>query len=402
MNRSVFATIAVAGVVLLAGCPMLDDPSANTPTTTSYTVTVNPIGAESGESVSANVSEAAEGTTVTLTASLNSERQVALSASGVSISPAVISSNGGTATFAMAAQAVEVSAEFGEAGSDEPVNSYRDPRWVTGSDAHWTSEEGFDFDLRVWEDGTSTLNGTAGQWFTSNNIAFVFVPSSGSNKTYPYILLNETQGWLISDQRFTAGGCVGMIEKESTGSSAKPNIPGLESGADLAAAAGDSYDMIDMVNIPESDREQDSRLLDGTNHGWFSDSPMIGSPYYRADIDPDELRFTVNADENQTMLANGDWFTVNNTFLRVTHSSGYTTDYLYALDSDGTLYHLSVQAYDLGSFVIFEHMQNDEIESVCGTCGSEIPKDEPASPYATLEDGYSTFVPAPCPAGGCE
>ena len=78
----------------------------------SYPITVSPSGAASGESVTADVSEAAEGATVTLTAALNSGRQVALSASGVTISPEAISTDGGTATFTMPAAAVEVTAAF--------------------------------------------------------------------------------------------------------------------------------------------------------------------------------------------------------------------------------------------------------------------------------------------------
>jgi hypothetical protein len=104
------------------------------------------------------------------------------------------------------------------------------------------------------------------------------------------------------------------------------------------------------------------------------------------------------------MLANGEWFTVNNMFLRVTHSSGYTTDYLYAIDSEGTFYHLSFQAYERADFRIFKLTSNgSEFESVCGSiCSGEIPKGEPASIYARLDNGHSTFVPAPCPSGGCE
>jgi hypothetical protein len=70
---------------------------------------------------------------------------------------------------------------------EEPENSYRDPRWITGSDMHWVAgaELGFGtMDLRVWEDGTAKQGNTDGQWFTSNNIAFVFVPNSGTRTTY--------------------------------------------------------------------------------------------------------------------------------------------------------------------------------------------------------------------------
>jgi len=188
-----------------------------------------------------------------------------------------------------------------------PENSYRDLRWITGSDAHWTTgaESGVGtMDLRVWEDGTATMGSmmggtTEGQWFTSNNIAFVFVPSSGDITKYAYIFLDETQGSVLSDAGFMSGGYIGRIEKESAESVDKPTISDLQSGAELAAAAGDDYEMVDMVNIPESAKEQDPRLLDGTSQCWFQDNTNVGGVHhYRKDVDPDEFRFTVNQGSN--------------------------------------------------------------------------------------------------------
>ena len=37
-----------------------------------------------------------------------------------------------------------------------------------------------------------------------------------------------------------------------------------------------------------------------------------------------------------------------------------------------------------------------------GICSDEIPKGERASLYANMANGKSTFVPAPCPTGGCK
>lgn len=290
----------------------------------------------------------------------------------------------------------------------EPENSYRDPRWVTGSETHWKTGSIAigNFDLRVWDDGTAKLNNKDGQWFTSNNIVFVFVPGTGSSARFPYIFLDETQGSLLSDQSFTSGGYIGRIVKEAATSIAKPAVSGLKSGAELAAAAGENYKMVDMVNIPESAKQQDARLLDGTSQGWFQDNRSAGGiHHYRKDIDPDEFRFTVNQGTSRTMLANGKWFTVNNTFLRVTHSSGYTCDYLYAVDASGTFYHDSFQAYERGDFRMFKKTANgsDTFAATCGSiCSDEIPKGEAASLYSRMENGKSTFVPAPCPADGCK
>lgn len=290
----------------------------------------------------------------------------------------------------------------------EPENSYRDPRWITGSGKRWKTGSIAigNFDLRVWEDGTARLGSTNGQWFTSNNLAFVFVPNSGTLTKFAYILLDTTQASLISDKGFMNGGYIGRIVKDTAANVAKPTITGLKSGAELAAAAGAGYQMVDMVSIPDSARKQDARLLDGLTQGWFQDNRSAGGVHhYRKDVDADEFRFTVNQGTNRTMLTNGKWFTVNNTFLRVTHSTGYTTDYLYAVDADGTFYHNSFQAYERGDFRMFKKTANgsETFTATCGNlCTDEIPKGQGASLYANMATGKSTYVPAPCPVGGCK
>jgi formylglycine-generating enzyme required for sulfatase activity len=110
MKRIVFTVVAITGLtitgfLLLTGCPNGAFPAT-------YTVTVSPSGAEAGESVIVDLSEAAEGETVTLAASLGSGRQVSLSASSVTIDPSTISTDSGTATFTMPAASVEVTAMF--------------------------------------------------------------------------------------------------------------------------------------------------------------------------------------------------------------------------------------------------------------------------------------------------
>ncbi len=293
---------------------------------------------------------------------------------------------------------------------DEPANSYRDPRWITGSDAHWTSNsEWGGFDLRVWEDGTASMvnmmgGTTEGQWFTSNNIAFVFVQTSGELTKYPYIFLDSAQGSVLSSSGFANGGYIGRIQLEEAEAVDKPAISDLKSGAELAAAAGDEYKMVDMENIPDSAKEQDARLIDGPGVGWSQKN--VGSQHhYRKDVDADEFRFTVNQSGSRVMLANGEWFTVGKTFLRITHSDGYTCDYLYAVSEDGsTFYHDSFQGYERGDFRMFTQAENGpDFNDLCGEiCNDEIPKGEPASFYSTQDIGQSTYVPAPCPEGGCE
>jgi hypothetical protein len=291
----------------------------------------------------------------------------------------------------------------------EPENSYRDPRWITGSDSKWTTGSIAigKFDLQTWDDGTAIMNGKNGQWFTSNNIAFVFVPSSGTSVKYAYIFLDGTQGSVISDAGFM-NGFVGRFQKTTATGSTKPTITGLKSGAELAAAAGDDYKMVDMVNIPESAKKQDPRLIDTTSNCWFQNNESAGGTHnYRKDVDADEFRFAVIDKGQIVMLTNGNWFTVNNTFLRIQHSTGYTTDYLYAVTSDGYFMHDSFQAYERADFRLFQKYDNagGKFPATCisDSCSKELAKGAGPSLYANQGDtGKSTFTPAPCPAAGCK
>ena len=306
---------------------------------------------------------------------------------------------------------------------EEPENSYRDPRWITGDNARWKTSGDIaigNFDLRVWEDGTATMKGyndrfqlvdIAGQWFSSNNITFVFVPNSGNVKRYAYIFVDENHGSTISDKGYM-DGYVGRIEKVPADPVTKPTISGLLSGEALAKAQPDFatyYKMVDMVNPPKN--EQDARLIEGPGIGWFQDNSSNGGVHhYRKDVDADEFRFTVNQSGGRTMLANGTWFTINNTFLRVTHSTGYSVDYLYAyVPASGsgnsaqaeTFYHNSFMAYERADFRMFQKRDNSA-SFPCGGCNEEIPKGAAVSMYRNRDDGHSTFTPAPCPAGGCK
>ena len=306
----------------------------------------------------------------------------------------------------------------------EPENSYRDPRWITGDNAKWKTAGDIaigNFDLRVWEDGTATMRGyndryqmvdIPGQWFTSNNISFVFVPNSGNVKRYAYIFVDETHGSTISDKGYM-DGYVGRIERVDADPVTKPSISNLLSGEALAKAQSDFatyYKMVDMTNPPKN--EQDARLIDGPGIGWFQDNTSNGGVHhYRKDVDADEFRFTVNQGGGRTMLANGTWFTINNTFLRVTHSNGYQVDYLYAyVPASGsgqtaqseTFYHNSFMGYERGDFRMFAKKTNGGTWPCGSICSDEIPKGEKVSMYDSMANGKSTFIPAPCPAGGCK
>jgi len=313
--------------------------------------------------------------------------------------------------------------------AEEPVNSYRDPRWITGSGARWSG-----INLMVWEDGTArtgsgTTGGTVGQWFTSNNYTLVFVPNSGAVTRYAYIFLDEGIGTYLN-----SSGMSGRTEKRAVDHVAKPAVTNLRRGEDLARAQPDFntlYRMVDMVNVPEWAKEQDRRLLDGPDSGWVQFN--AGSAHhYRKDIDPDEFRFRVSG----AWLANGAWFTVNNTFLRVIHPGGdrvcrwetppggrptqvcrdadpYVVDYLYVVPSNERFLHNSFMGYERGDMRVFTKTANSASNSNtfansctggrnnCVDSNGELLRDRVAEYYRGTETGESTFIPAPCPPGGC-
>jgi hypothetical protein len=315
----------------------------------------------------------------------------------------------------------------------EPVNSYRDPRWVTGSEALWRMGS---TDLRVWEDGTARLGTANGRWFTSNNITFVFVPNTGTSLTrYAYIFLNESDGTFL-----TGAGMSGRMTRQGATRFEKPDLSPMR-GEELARSRPDFnelYRMVDMVNMPQSARGQDAQLLDGPNHGWLQIN-QGSTHHYRKDVDEDEFRFIVSG----ALLANGSWFTINNTFLRITYTGFYQNctwgcvggtgfgctggqfvqtcvddstrplvyevDYLYVV-SGGRFLHNSFMGYERGDMRHFTMIANDDsriaaIAQQCSRCVGEIPKGQGVSMYGPggfMEDvGHSTFVPAPCPEGGC-
>jgi hypothetical protein len=209
-------------------------------------------------------------------------------------------------------------------------------------------------------------------------------------------------------------GYVGRFQKSDlTTPTTKPTISGLKSGAELAAAAGADFARVDMQNIPASAKKQDSRLIDTTSDCWFQNNINAGGTHnYRKDVDADEFRFAVIDGGKITMLANGTWWTINNTFLHIEHSTGYAAEYLYALTSDGYFFHDSYMKYERADFRLFQKYQNDaptgtatgNFPPTCinDSCRKELPKGAAASYYSTQDIGKSTFTPAACPAGGCK
>lgn len=290
------------------------------------------------------------------------------------------------------------------------INSYRDPRWVTNDDFTWVNSDNGSIgtaQIKLWSDGVASMRigfmntSVTGQWYTVNNIALVIVPASGERYRFPYIFMDPSNISVIcnrSPMNMSGGGFIGRLQK-GTSTIAKPTVSTTQTAVQLAAANTPFADvMIDMVNIPANRQLQDSRLLTTTNEGWFQDNSRVtgATHHYRKDVDANSFRLATCMSGSTFQHINGAWFTVGNTLLRIRHSSGYTTNHLYVITTDGEFHHVSFQSFERGDFRMFVKTPNSGF-FVCNT-----PLSATASPVYNATNGATTYVPVPCPPGGCQ
>jgi hypothetical protein len=100
-----------------------------------HSITLIPGGASGVDAISSSIDTAPAGTAITLTATLDTERKVSLSADGVTFTPDVISTSGGTSTFTMPSSDVEIAAAFSDIFHSITIA----PSGAVGSDAVGTS-----------------------------------------------------------------------------------------------------------------------------------------------------------------------------------------------------------------------------------------------------------------------
>jgi hypothetical protein len=308
-------------------------------------------------------------------------------------------------------------------------NSWRDPRWVTGDDFVWTGGMGMSTRIKLWETGEAIIGSggfggrTVGQWYTINNIGLVIVANSGARGQISYIFMDDDVMSVINDRGMGGGGVGGGImlphgrlEKvaDTSTTAADRNMPTIPADVrqtpEAMAAASErdhrqfplEYFDLPVDDFPAYARGQDPRLLDGStaaqrqSQGWWMGLGMGGTHTYRKDVDPEEFRFIVYqsvppiTDPTRTgnMLANGRWYTVNDTLLRVIGQNGYVTEYLYTVTADGSTFsHVSFQGYERGDSRSLRITPNAEVTGH----PHEIPTGLAQSFYSSRPDGQSTF-----------
>ncbi|MCL2456556.1 MAG: SUMF1/EgtB/PvdO family nonheme iron enzyme, partial [Defluviitaleaceae bacterium] len=296
----------------------------------------------------------------------------------------------------------EVRRPFMDDGAVKNSDFFRDERLITNDNFMWSG--GFvSLPMKLWDNGDATIAGFGGgtfgridgQWYTVNNMALVIVRNNGERIKFVYIFMDENQMTVMSD--LSGSVPMGRLTKvsENRAGNLRPTITNRRPASQLAAESP-TYDhsLVDMDNIPHSARGKDSRLFSPSGSGWWMGLGMGGTHTYRKDIDENEFRFVVYqtvppiaAGSTGTVLANGNWFTVNDCFLQVTHETGYVTQYLYTVTPGGEFRHISFQWYERGDSRAFTIRPNAE------TVGHthEIPRGLGVSIYANRDDGQSTF-----------
>jgi len=281
---------------------------------------------------------------------------------------------------------------------------YRDERIATADDEAWIYDmgdysSGMGYVLRLSKNGAAryamimNFNGSpyitdqaSGEWYTVNGFSLYIVPSSGAEKKFIYLpLCRESCDNLSMMPEAGMPGRYERIKLSDFAGAEKVTLPTVSSPKSLETLAAGKI-TIDMTDPPKTGR--DPRLKEGAGYAWIQDNVKMGAGgthRYRKDFESDDnMRFIVWDPPSTTLLAQGPWFTVDNTFLRVNDPNGQTYDYLYTVTKNNdTLYHISFQAYEPGDFRMFMKTKDSDVPA-----GSE-----PAAGATTFNQGASKYIP---------
>jgi formylglycine-generating enzyme required for sulfatase activity len=292
------------------------------------------------------------------------------------------------------------------AGMDDPCNihqppttggmkGFRDERLITAEGEIWVNENyGYPYVLIINENAAITgmmynnnlFQPASGEWYTLNCYSLNIVSSTGTTSKYIYYMIDKDNMSMMPE-----GGMPGRWQRKSIQDIAGAeniSVPVIAQPKDPEELAPVGYN-IDMSNPPTN--EQDPRLIEGADMAWLQDNVALGAGgthRYRFDFDSENhARFVVWDPPSSTGLAQGTWFTVDNTFLRIT-KDGKNYDYLYTVSEDGKkFYHISFQGYEPGDFRLFDKVNASDVPDWI----------EPTMfPYETMDNGCSTYTP---PAG---
>jgi len=275
----------------------------------------------------------------------------------------------------------------------------RDDRLITGNDYVWVNETSYQGQtfismLKIWEDGTAVMkpsygSNVSGEWATGNDFSLYIMNSSGTRTKYIYYVVSPKMEITLMPNNDMPNRWEWRSAAEVSGASSitKPSA-GTRTPEQIVPAGS----VVDMSNPPTSGK--DSRLIVAKNLGsdsaWLQDNVALGAGgthRYRFDYTSDTTRFVVYdvGMNTSVIISTGKWFTIDNTFLRITGSNGRKYDYLYSVSTDGKKhYHISFQGYERGDFRMFDKVSTSAIPNW---------KEPTMEPYATNDNGGSTYLP---------
>jgi len=279
-------------------------------------------------------------------------------------------------------------------------NTKRDDRLITGNDYAWVNEtvwsgNTFTSVLKIWDDGTAVMRNSMGQtvsgeWATGNDFSLYIMTSSGTRNKYIYYVVSPKMEITLMPENDMPNRWEYKPASDVNVSITKPSLSNPPRTPDQIIPAGT---VVDMDNPPKTGKDQ--RLIVATSltagpQAWVQDNVALGAGgthRYRFDYTNDTARFVVwdPGMSTSVIISAGKWFTIDDTFLRITGSNGKTYDYLYNVTSgsDPTHYHISFQGYERGDFRMFKKFAIADVPNWMNPT---------MEPYANAANGGSTYL----------
>jgi hypothetical protein len=289
----------------------------------------------------------------------------------------------------------------------------RDERLITEDGEVWHNEM-MNFVLVVKANGAARMamlyNGSPmppqieigasaqGEWYTTNSFSLNIISSSGTKTKYAYYIVDNNTMSLISEASMPVGRFLRKSASAAGVSSFPIDVANPREDTTLARIYGNGT--ANMSNPPTTGR--DGRLIQWSSKTWLQDNVALnagGTHRYRTDFfSNDSMRFVVYdvgamPSPTSITLSEYKWFTVDNTFLRVTGcpAPSYPArkpelecgnfDYLYTVSADSNnFYHISFQEYENGDFRMFERVSTGNVPGWL-------------EPQGFYYQGYSTYIP---------
>jgi len=275
-------------------------------------------------------------------------------------------------------------------------NTKRDDRLITGNDYAWVQEmvynnQTYTSVLKIWDDGTAVMRNfmgqaVSGEWATGNDFSLYIMTSNGTRNKYIYYVVSPKMEITLMPSNDMPNRWEFKSAADVNVNITKPSLSNPPRTTDQIIPAGT---VVNMDNPPTTGKDSRLKL---TNQSWVQDNVALGAGgthRYRFDYSwdaGDTARFVVwdPGMNTSVIISSGKWFTIDNTFLRITDTKNDRKyDYLYSVVGDTVHYHISFQGYERGDFRMFKKMNSSSVPNWINPT---------MQPYQTNENGGSTYL----------